>query len=107
MPDVVYRAELVREQNDLPCSFPSRRLAARIPPLDRDMVGRRSDGTGLVRRLSSPTEGFSEIGFDAVIPPVQDAAESAFWLKQIRGTKIALLVGARSRALVWIWVTQV
>lgn len=42
----------------------------------------------------------------AVIPPIQDATESAFWLKRIRDTKIALLMGALVCALVWIWVTR-
>lgn len=43
----------------------------------------------------------------AVIPPVQDFTESAFWLKRIRDAKIALLVGALGCALIWIWVTQI
>jgi hypothetical protein len=42
----------------------------------------------------------------AVIPPIQDATESAFWLKRIRDTKIALLMGGLACALVWIWATQ-
>jgi hypothetical protein len=43
----------------------------------------------------------------AVIPPIQDATESDFWLRRMRDAKIALLMGALACTLVWIRVAQV